>query len=375
MYGETPCMFGILYRRVIKPILFRFPADAVHVWFLKLGNVLGRSSFARWLTKHLLSFDHPALHQQVAGITFTNPVGLAAGFDYDADLIGIAPSVGFGFNTVGTLTASAYGGNPKPMLGRLPKSRSLLVNKGFKNRGIVPVLEKAHAQKKTIPLGLSIGATNKKYQTLDELIDDIATSFAHANAHTDIDYFELNISCPNLINIESLPEKPESPGGFEKLLQKLEKLTITRPVFVKMHNEKTVEQTLALVAVAVPHSFITGFIFANLMKDRTNPAFDPTEIQTAGKGNFSGAPTSKNSNKLISEVYKQYRDRFTIIGCGGIFTGADAYEKIRGGATLVQMITGMVYMGPQQIGVINRELVSLLQKDGYTNIAQAVGAG
>lgn len=366
-------MIGVLYQHVLKPILFRFPADTIHELFLSVGHVLGRYTFFRALCSYLFVYRHKSLAQTVAGMRMTNPVGLAAGFDYDADLVAIAPSIGFGLSTIGTLTWEAYAGNPKPMLGRLPKSHSLLVNKGFKNRGTRVVLEKAAQQKRGALLGVSIGATNKKFESLDELVQDIFKSFQYALTQDCFEYFELNISCPNLINSESLPLKPESPEGFAQLLSRLATLHITKPVFVKMHNEKTVEQTLALAQVASAHSFITGFIFANLVKDRSNPAFDPDEIRMAGKGNFSGKPTSQNANRLIAEVYKKYRDRFVIIGCGGIFNGADAYKKIRAGASMVQLITGMVYQGPQQIGVINRELAALIRKDGFASVAQAVG--
>ncbi len=366
-------MIGIIYRHILKPILFRFPADDVHELFLHIGNFLGRYRVMRALNRMLFAARDPLLVSEVAGMHFQNPVGLAAGFDYDADLVAVAPSIGFGFSTIGTLTHDAYGGNPKPMLGRLPKSQSLLVNKGFKNRGVTTVLKKAQNQVKLAPLGVSIGATNKAFHTLEELVDDIFHAFQYAQTHDCIDYFELNISCPNLINVESLPEKPETPYGFQKLLEKIETLNIQQPVFVKMHNEKSVEETLALVHVAAAYPSITGFIFANLVKDRSNKAFDPEEIARAGKGNFSGKPTSQNANILIAEVYKKCKGRFIIIGCGGIFTGADAYEKIRAGATLVQMVSGLIFCGPSQIGTINKELARLLKKDGFNSIADAVG--
>ncbi len=366
-------MIGFIYRHILKPILFRFPADDVHELFLHIGNFLGRYSVFRALNRLVFVVKDPVLERSVAGTLFQNPVGLAAGFDYDADLVAVAPSIGFGFSTIGTLTHDAYGGNPKPMLGRLPKSQSLLVNKGFKNRGVTTVLKKASAQAKSAPLGVSIGATNKAFHSFDELIEDIFLSFQYAQSQDFIDFFELNISCPNLINIESLPEKPETPNGFKKLLEKIETLHITQPVFVKMHNEKSVAETLALVDIATDYSYVTGFIFANLVKDRTNKAFDPEEIARAGKGNFSGKPTSQNSNILIAEVYKKFKDRFIIIGCGGIFTGADAYEKICAGASLVQLVSGMIFCGPSQIGTINKELAQLLKKDGFNTVAEAVG--
>ncbi|HUC88747.1 MAG TPA: dihydroorotate dehydrogenase (quinone) [Candidatus Paceibacterota bacterium] len=366
-------MIGILYRNILKPILFLFPADDVHDFFLKAGRFFGKSNFIKFLVCKTLLYKNTALEQKIAGIAFENPIGLAAGFDYDADLIGILPSVGFGFHTVGTVTYLPYKGNERPMLGRLPKSKSLLVNKGFKSMGINSVMNKIRNQKKQIPLGISIGSTNRPYENINNMIGDIISSFKKAISENYFDYFEINISCPNLVNIANLPEKLDTPSGLDKLLNELSRLNISRPVFIKMYLEKSIEDTENLAEVASRHPYITGFIFSNLAKDRNNPAFDREEIKNAGKGNFSGKPTERITNNLISAIYKKYKNRFIIIGCGGVFNGKDAYEKIKRGASLIQMITGMIYEGPQQIGVINRELAGLLYKDGYKNISEAVG--
>jgi len=334
---------------------------------------LGKYDFTKNILHSLLSYKNPSLKQKVLDINFENPVGLAAGFDYDADLIQVLPTVGFGFHSIGTVTNLPYEGNPRPMLGRLPKSKSLLVNKGFKSNGIESVLHKISGKKGGIPLGISIGSTNMPYKNTEAMIDDICASFEMVLKEGNFDYFELNISCPNLINVENLKDKLDVPLGLGMLLNKLSYLNINKPLFIKMYSEKTIDETLALCEVASGYKWVKGFIFANLVKDRKNPAFDSEEIKNAGRGNFSGKPTEKLSNTLISEVYKKYKDRFIIIGCGGIFTGADAYEKIKRGATLVQMITGMIYEGPSQIGKINKELSQLLEKDGYKNISEAVG--
>jgi dihydroorotate dehydrogenase subfamily 2 len=367
-------MIGIIYRKIIKPILFRFPADDVHVFFLKTGNFLGTNTFLKKIIGKIFTYKNDILKQDVSGISFENPVGLSAGFDYDADLIGILPSVGFGFHTIGTVTNFPYEGNARPMLGRLPKSKSLLVNKGFKSMGMESVLKKINKREKKIPLGISIGATNRSYRDINEMSEDIIVSFNRVLLENYFDYFELNISCPNLINSEGLKDKFDQPIGLGILLNKLSFLKINKPLFIKMYLEKSVDETLSLAEVADKYSFVKGLIFSNLVKDRTNPSFDKDEIAVAGKGNFSGKPTFELSNNLISEVYKKYKDRFIIIGCGGIFTGADAYEKIKRGATLVQMITGMVYEGPSVIGKINKELALLLKKDGFKNIKEAVGS-
>lgn len=367
-------MIGVIYKKIIKPILFKFPADDVHNLFLKRGRLLGSIEFAKKIINKIFPYRDEILSSKVAGINFSNPVGLAAGFDYDADLIDILPSVGFGFHTVGTVTYLSYEGNPRPMLGRLPKSKSLLVNKGFKSMGMSSVLSKIGKRREnSIPLGLSIGSTNQAYKKIEDMAEDVYLSFVEALKVDYFDYYELNISCPNLINVENLKEKFDDPIGFAILLNKLSYLSINKPLFIKMHAEKSVEETYALLEVAKNYKWITGVILSNLVKNRDNKAFDQEEIRNAGKGNFSGKPTEEFSNNLISAVYEKYHDRFIIIGCGGIFSGKDAYEKIKRGASLIQMVTGMIYEGPTQIGKINKELAKLLREDSYTNINQAVG--
>lgn len=368
-------MIGFIYRKIIKPILFKFPADDVHNFFLKTGNYFGRFNLIKKSFSKILIYKNSILNQRISGISFTNPVGLAAGFDYDADLIDILPSVGFGFHTIGSVTYLPYGGNPRPMLGRLPKSKSLLVNKGFKSMGIYSVLKKIGERKQNvIPLGISIGSTNKAYLKTEDMAEDVYNSFAEVLKTNVFDYFELNISCPNLINIENLKEKFDDPIGFSILLNKLSYLNINKPLFIKMHAEKSIIDTIALLEVAKNYKWVTGVIMSNLVKNRENICLDKEEVKQIGKGNFSGKPTEELSNNLISEIYKKYKDRFIIIGCGGVFSGKDAYEKIKRGASLIQMITGMVYEGPSVIGKINKDLSKLLKKDGYKNISEAIGA-
>lgn len=170
-------MSGIIYRKIIKPVLFNFPADQVHAMVLTLGRWLGSSGIARKFIGHLFSYHNKSLHINLAGLSIKNPVGLAAGFDYDADLMRITPSIGFGFQSIGTVTLGAYRGNPRPMLGRLPKSRSLLVNKGFKSAGMQAVLKKIGKNNFEIPIGLSIGATNRRYENFNEITEEIAAGF------------------------------------------------------------------------------------------------------------------------------------------------------------------------------------------------------
>lgn len=365
---------GFVYRNILKPFLFLFPADHVHEFFLAAGRFLGRFAFVKKCIAYIWRYDNPRLKQTILGLDFKNPIGLSAGFDYNADLVDILPSIGFGFHSIGTLTHEPYAGNEPPMLGRLPKSQSLLVNKGFKNKGVQKVLGGMSRTTHDALRGVSIGATNTSYPDFDAMVENLVDGFRDAEHFDTFDYYELNISCPNLLNIQNLKEQLASATGLTKALTRLETLHIKRPVFIKMPLERTLTEIQELIDAARPFLFIKGLIFSNLAKDRTNPAFDSEEIQKAGRGNFSGKPLERQSNDMLRYAYKACHERFILIGVGGVFTGEDAYKKILSGASLVQLITGMIFMGPQQIGLINKELTELLKKDGYDTIGQAVGA-
>jgi dihydroorotate dehydrogenase len=183
------------------------------------------------------------------------------------------------------------------------------------------------------------------------------------------DYYEINISCPNAFGGEPFT----TPHKLEKLLFNLDKLKLTKPVFIKMPIELSNAEADGLLKVILKHQAV-GVIFGNLAKDRSNKALNKKELKNTGKGNFSGKPTWEQSNRLIAFAYKKYGKKLIVVGCGGVFSAEDAYHKIKLGASLVELITGMVFEGPQLIGEINRGLVTLLEKDGYKNIHEAIGA-
>jgi dihydroorotate dehydrogenase subfamily 2 len=367
------CQFLFLgYRFFVKPFLFTQDAEKVHNSITSMGERMGKSGLVRKAIEFAIKSDEPRLSQTLAGIEFKSPIGLAAGFDYEVKLTQILPSLGFGFETIGTITNKAYEGNPSPRLGRLPKSRSLFVNKGFKNAGAKKIAQKLTPMKFSFPLGVSIGRTNSlTLTTQKKSIEDIVQAFiTFEKSKVRNSYYELNISCPNLKgNITFYP-----PKNLEDLLSAVDKLKLSRPVFVKMPIEKSDKEVLAMLNVIAKHS-PAGVIFGNLQKDRTNKAFVKEEIvKWEGlKGNFSGKPTYERSNELISLCYKHYKKRFVIIGCGGVFSAEDAYEKIRRGASLVQLITGLVYQGPQLVSQINAGLISELEQKGFTSIREAIG--
>lgn len=363
-------LIGAIYRQVIKRILFLIDPEVVHTNSTHAGEWLGTNSFAKKFLSSIFVKNNSILKQSIAGITFENPIGLAAGFDFEAKLTQILPSIGFGFETIGTITNSAYEGNPRPMLGRLPKSKSLMVYKGFKNDGAKAVSVKLSKLKYKFPLGISIGRTNStELKTQEQSVEDIKTAFkVFEAANISNAYYEMNISCPNLFgDITFYP-----PKNLGELLTMLDSLNLSKPVFVKMPIGESNEDTLKMLEVISQHK-IAGVIFGNLQKNRAHPLLDPVEVAKFPKGNFSGKLTFERSNELISLAYKNYKDKLVIIGCGGIFTVEDAYLKIKLGASLVQLITGMIYEGPQLAAEINRKLPELLAIDGYKTLAEAVG--
>jgi len=365
----TACHF--LYGRVAKPIFFLFDAETVHNGITSFGGIMGQAKPLSALLKVFTSVNSPALAQTIGNINFRNPIGLAAGFDYEAKLTQILPAVGFGFETVGTITNQPYEGNARPRLGRLKKSRSLLVNKGFKNLGVKETLKKLEGLNFEIPVGLSLGVTNTpSLSNQTEAIQDILEAFQTAeNSTVPFSYYELNISCPNLrVGVDFY-----SAENLEELLRTVTKNKLSKPLFIKMPIDKTNDEILAMLAVIIKYP-VQGVIFGNLQKNKLDPALNPKEVACCSKGYFSGKPTEKRSNELIALTYKTYGKKLTIIGCGGVFCPADAYRKIKLGASLVQLITGMIYEGPQLIAEINLGILKLLKQDGFSNLAEAIGS-
>lgn len=341
--------------QLLKKWMFLFDAEAMHNSFTRMGNLLGRFELTKILTAWIFNYKSFKTTKKIDGIIFPNPIGLAAGFDYNGELTQILPSVGFGYQMVGTVTYLPYGGNKKPRLGRFPDSKSLLVNKGLKSLGAKEIVKKLSNLNFQNPVGISIAATNKHFESTKEQLIDIINSFRlFEHSQVKHSFYELNISCPNTFGGEPFT----NPKRLELLLRVLEKIKIKKPVYIKMPIDQSVSETIKLLEVASQYSYIKGVNIGNLAKDRKNADMtkeDKKEWQTM-KGNLSGKPTYKKSNQLIKAAKKQFGNRFTIIGTGGIFSPSDAKEKIRLGADLIQLISGMIFEGPQLMGLINFKL-------------------
>ena len=355
-----------LYKKILQPICFQIDPETVHDRMVLFGQFLGNCVVLRKLTGFLFAYANGKLEQKILGIRFKNPIGLGAGFDKNAQLCDILSSVGFGFAEVGSITGEPCEGNPKPRLWRLKKSKSLVVYYGLKNDGC-EVLSKKLAQKKfRIPIGINIAKTNSPNTVdIEQGIADYAKAFGK---FTEIgSYFTINISCPNAYG--GLPFT--GSGNLDKLLIKIDKIPTKNPIFLKLSPDLSKAEIDKIIKVSSRHR-VHGFVLTNLTKNRINKKIQ--EPVPSSEGGISGKVVENLSNKLISYIFKKTEGKFVIIGLGGVFSAEDAYKKIKLGASLVQLITGMIYEGPQVISEINMGLVKLLERDGYTNISQAIGA-
>ncbi|MFZ2187459.1 MAG: quinone-dependent dihydroorotate dehydrogenase [Candidatus Moraniibacteriota bacterium] len=359
-------MFHFLYVHIFRRIVFLLDPEKVHDGIVMFGRNLGKYSLTRKMTRSLLSYQNQALSQTVRGIHFSNPVGLSGGFDKNAELTDIIPEVGFGFMEIGSVTGEKCDGNAKPRLWRLKKSKSILVYYGLNNDGAEAIAQRLRGKKFRIPVGANIAKTNNQNTVGKEA--GAADYLKAYKAMQDIaDYFTINISCPNAYGGCPFTDKEY----LDHLLSRLAEVPKTKPSFIKLSPDLSHEEIDGIIEVARKHD-IDGFVCSNLTKSRNNPKIVEKDFSECG--GMSGKVVIDLSNDLVEYIYRKTGKEFVLIGLGGIFSAEDAYKKIRLGATLVELITGMIFEGPQVIGDINQGLVKLLKKDGFKNISEAIGA-
>lgn len=353
------------YKNGLKPLFFRCDPERVHDHMIYVGRLLGSNPLTRGISSGFFNYHHKSLAQKILKIHFPNPIGLSAGFDKNAQITRILPTVGFGFMEVGSMTGEPCAGNPKPRLWRLPKSESLVVYYGLKNNGAEKVSRQLRKIKTAIPLGISIAKTNSA-ATVDQNagIKDYVKAYKCFRGIGD--YVTINISCPNAFGGQPFTDAE----SLEKLLCAINVVRDQKPLFLKLSPDLSETQLDAILTISRQQR-VNGLISTNLTKERTKLKIHDAVVPE--HGGISGKLLEKISDAQIAYLYKKTKGKMVIIGCGGIFTAEDAYRKIRLGASLLQMITGMIFEGPQVISAINQGLVKLLQRDGFKNIREAVG--
>lgn len=363
-----------MYTRIAKPVLFSFNPDQVHHMTMQFLSLAGGVPGLPRVVEAFSVTKHPELETDWHGMHFSSPVGLSAGMDKNGQAVPIMKAVGFGFAEVGSVTARACDGNPRPWFYRLPKTKSLVVHAGLANHGVNVVLARleklSRSFRESYPKILSIARTNDELASTDEAgLEDFLITVKKALASPAVQIIELNISCPNAFAGERFTD----PALFTELLRRVAELKPHKQVFVKMPIELTWEHTKTLIDIADASGIVTGLVYGNLKKDRSDVTLKD-DLPDSIEGGLSGAPTRQKSTELVFNTYEEYGNRFVIVGVGGILTPKDAYEKIKAGATFVELITGLIMNGPQFIEEVNNGLVDLMKRDGFTHISEVVGA-
>ncbi|HEU4329083.1 MAG TPA: quinone-dependent dihydroorotate dehydrogenase [Roseiflexaceae bacterium] len=350
--------------QLLKPLLFRLDAERAHDLVSGLLGTVGRTPLAAAALRALCAYEHPALQTTCAGLPFRNPVGLAAGFDKRAALIKPMALLGFGHLEVGTVTPRPQPGNPQPRMFRLPEDRALINRLGFNSPGLREVAARLRAARRP-PLVVGVNIGKNRDTPLERATEDYAAAFVALAPLAD--YVTVNISSPNTPGLRLLHER----AALEELLGALARLNQAqpRPLLLKVSPDETPAQLDQVVAAAMA-SGADGFVATNTTLGR-----DGLRGTARGEaGGLSGQPLTERARAVIAHLADATGGRLPIIGVGGVANAAEAYGHIRAGAALVQLYTGMIYQGPGVVRSIKRGLVELLQRDGYREIGQAVGA-
>ena len=362
----------MVYRSLVRPLLFRLSPETAHEFALHSLSRLPPSVVTK-----LVGGDYesgPALSVKSFGLSFTNPVGLAAGFDKDGVALNALAALGFGFIEAGTVTFHPQPGNPRPRLFRLPDDKALINRAGFNNAGAAAFVKRVKGNRPNCVLGVSIGKS--KITPLEEANEDYLSSFELVYGVAD--YVAINVSSPNTPQLRDLQQAEQLSSlltelqSFNRVLQELHKRPQPMPLLVKLSPDLTNEQLTEIVDVLVGLQ-VDGIIATNTTITRDHLTTDKNRVAACGAGGLSGGPLKERATRMIADLYRLTNGKIPIVGVGGIFTAEDAWDKISAGASLVQLYTGFIYRGPGIAHEINQGLERILKREGFSNLDAAVG--
>jgi dihydroorotate dehydrogenase (fumarate)/dihydroorotate dehydrogenase len=357
------------YSSVIRPLAFRVDAERAH--HLAIGVGARMRAFARplhWLN----AINDPRLDTVVAGLRFPTPLGLAAGFDKSGTAIEMLATLGFGFVEIGSVSIDPSFGNARPRLFRLPEDRAIVVHYGLPNDGAHAIAERLAKTQLPVPLGINLVKTNRGPGALQESSDQIVNEYIEAARVVSpvADYLMLNLSCPNTADGRDFFA---DSGHLRAFLAALGELQLSVPAFLKVSPRGGIATIERVLGAVEDHAYISGFMF-NLPPVKPAGLKTPEHIWRAMPGAVSGPPAAALADSYIRETFRRMdRNRYVIIGAGGVGTAEDAYAKMRLGATLVQLLTALVYEGPSVVRRITQGLVRLVERDGLRHISEVVG--
>jgi len=314
-------------------------------------------------------FEDPILAQHLMGLDFTNPIGLAAGFDKNAEVMHSMFSFGFGFLEVGTITPQPQIGNSKPRIYRLIEDGAIINSLGFNNKGVKKVKknlikhQKSNLKNKIV--GVNIGKNKKSIEAIDDYLIGLEELGDLAS------YITINISSPNTEGLRDLQLRGKIEKLIKKIINKRDEIKNinTKPILIKISPDLNEDQLRDLALISLANN-IDGLILTNSTIKRYDNLIS---INKEKKGGLSGKPLYENSNLVLKKMYELTNGQLPLIGVGGISSGRDCYEKIKSGASLVQLYTALVYSGPNLINNMKSDLIDLIRTDGYKNVSEVIG--
>ncbi len=363
----------MIYRSLLRPLLFRLSPETAHELALSsLSFFLGATPIRKVVAARQRGWPLGPLER--FGLEFANPIGLAAGFDKNGTAAQGLSALGFGFIEVGTVTSEPQSGNEKPRLFRLASDHALINRLGFNNCGAPQLAENVRRHRPDCVLGVNIGKSRRV-----AIADATADYLASFTAVYDVaDYLAINVSSPNTPNLRELQRRElleELLAALQKRNDELAKdksLYQRKPLLLKIAPDLSEAELEEIIEVALGAN-VAGIIATNTTVSRDNLRASPAYVQACGEGGLSGAPLRRRSNEVISLIHRLTRGQLPIIGVGGVFTAADAWEKICAGASLVQLYTGFIYEGPSVAKTINEGLADILRREGFKSPDDAIG--
>jgi dihydroorotate dehydrogenase len=362
----------MLWRYLIRPLLFRFPAEGIHTASMSIFSACMFPPLST-LTRRLLAVDDPALATTLWGIRFSNPVGLAAGFDKHGRWFNALHCLGFSHIEIGTITGVGQPGNPKPRLFRLSADEALINRMGFNNPGADEVARNLARGNIRPVIGINIGKS--KVTDLDQATGDYLHSLEKLWPYAR--YFTVNVSSPNTPGLRSLQAREPLVELLKAINGRNRDLgdhdgSGRKPVLLKIAPDLN-EHELSDIAEVIVEAGVDGLIATNTTIERAGLSTPESKLASIGNGGLSGRPLTQRSRDVVRFLYRATGGKIPIVGAGGIMNGEDAWQMIRNGASMVQVYTGFIYGGPTFIRGINRILAGRLRSEGMSHISQAVG--
>ncbi len=338
--------------RFFRPLFFTFSPELMHRFVAGIMRLVWSIPPVRKLLRSSFCIEHPALEREFCGLKFSNPVGLAAGFDKDAKLYRAFSTLGFSFIEIGTVTPKGQPGNPKPRLFRIIQDEALVNRMGFNNAGVDAAVEQLKRKRPDIIIGGNIGKNTATPNS--DAPSDYLDCFRKLYPY--VDYFVINVSCPNVANLSELQDISSLSAILSVIMEERDKQEFRKPVLLKISPDLSFVHLDGVLEI-VEKMNVDGIVAVNTTTKRTDLTIDKEQVERIGRGGLSGKPLTWKALETVNYIRQRTGNKLPIIGVGGIMSADDAINMVQAGATLVQIYSGFIYQGPSLVKKINKAIL------------------